>query len=211
MAASSQGEAAYRAGGKVMVGCGDFAATIDTGTGQSPPRLTLKAPASKSSERDERRWANSMKEGCTVFKEFREFVTRGSVLDLAVGIIMGAAFGAVVNSLVKDVIMPPIGLLLGKVNFDALYLNLSGRSFASLEEARSAGAAVIAYGAFLNAVVSFLIVGFVIFLLARTVNRLRREPQEAPTTRDCPFCLEKVALAATRCPHCTSELPAAEA
>ncbi len=142
-----------------------------------------------------------------MFKEFREFMTRGNVLDLAIGIIMGAAFGAIVNSLVKDVIMPPIGLLLGKVNFDALYVNLSGQDFPSLAAAREAGAPVIAYGAFLNAVVSFVIVGFVVFLIVRAVNRLRRAPEEAPTTRECPYCLEPASLQATRCPHCTSELP----
>lgn len=145
-----------------------------------------------------------------MFKEFREFMTRGNVLDLAIGIIMGAAFGAIVNSLVKDVIMPPIGLLLGKVNFDALYVNLSGQHFPSLAAAREAGAPVIAYGAFLNAVISFLIVGFVVFLIVRAVNRLRRAPEETPTTRECPYCFESASLQATRCPHCTSELPPVE-
>lgn len=141
-----------------------------------------------------------------VFKEFKEFVSKGSVLDLAIGIIMGTAFGAIVNSLVKDVIMPPVGLLLGKVDFDAMYINLSGQSFPSLAVARAAGAPVIAYGVFLNAVVSFVIVAFVVFLIVRAVNRMRRQPEAAPTTRECPFCLEQAAVAATRCPHCTSEL-----
>ncbi len=145
-----------------------------------------------------------------MFREFKEFMTRGNVLDLAIGIIMGGAFGTIVSSLVKDVIMPPIGLLLGKVNFDALYINLSGDTFASLEEARKAGAPVIAYGAFINAVVSFVIIGFVVFLIVRAVNRLRRGPEEAPTTRACPFCTEEIAIAARRCPHCTSEVAGVE-
>jgi large conductance mechanosensitive channel len=145
-----------------------------------------------------------------MFKDFKEFVTRGNVLDLAIGIIMGAAFVAIVNSLVKDVIMPPIGLLLGKIDFNALYINLSGKRYASLTEARAAGAPVIAYGIFLNSVISFLIVAFVVFLIVRAVNRLRREQPAAPMTRKCPFCLEAVDVAATRCPHCTSELPPVE-
>lgn len=144
-----------------------------------------------------------------MFKEFKEFISKGSAIDLAVGIVIGAAFTAIVNSLVKDVIMPPIGLLLGKVDFESLFVNLSDQPFTSLAAAREAGAPVIAYGAFLNAIISFLIVAFVVFLLVRGVNRLRRQPE--PSTRDCPFCLESVGIAATRCPHCTSELPPAEA
>jgi large conductance mechanosensitive channel len=146
-----------------------------------------------------------------MFKEFKEFVTRGNVLDLAIGIIMGAAFGAIVNSLVKDVIMPPVGLLLGKIDFNDMYVNLSGKSFASLTAARAAGAPVIAYGMFINAVLSFIVVALVVFLIVRMVNRMRRAPETTPTTRKCPFCLENAALAATRCPHCTSELPPVEA
>ena len=143
-----------------------------------------------------------------MFKEFKEFISKGSAIDLAVGIVIGAAFTAIVNSLVKDVIMPPVGLLLGKVDFESLFVNLSDQPFTSLAAAREAGAPVIAYGAFLNAIISFLIVAFVVFLLVRGVNRLRRQPE--PSMRDCPFCLESVAIAATRCPHCTSELPPVE-
>jgi large conductance mechanosensitive channel len=143
-----------------------------------------------------------------MFKEFKEFISKGSVMDLAIGIIIGAAFTAIVNSLVKDVIMPPIGLLLGKVDFDSLFINLSDKPYTSFAAAKAAGAPVIGYGAFLNQVVSFLVIAFVVFLMVRGVNRLRRQPE--PTQRDCPFCLEPVGIAATRCSHCTSELPPVE-
>ncbi|MGQ9730435.1 MAG: large-conductance mechanosensitive channel protein MscL [Candidatus Zipacnadales bacterium] len=143
-----------------------------------------------------------------MFKEFREFAVRGNVIDMAVGITVGTAFGAIAKSLVDDVIMPPIGLLLGKMDFSNLYLNLSGQTFSSLAEAKKAGAAVIAYGAFLNTVFTFLVVSFVIFLLVKAINRLRREEKKtAPTTKACPYCLSSVPLAATRCPQCTSQLP----
>lgn len=143
-----------------------------------------------------------------MFKEFKAFALHGSVLDMAVGIILGAAFGKVVTSLVSNVLMPPIGLLLGRVDFASLYLDLSGRRYASLAAARTAGAPVIAYGSFLNDVLSFLIVAWAVFLLVRQVNRLRRPaPAAAATTKDCPYCLSAIALAATRCPQCTSELP----
>jgi large conductance mechanosensitive channel len=145
-----------------------------------------------------------------MLKEFREFAIKGNVLDMAVGIIIGAAFGVVVKSLVDDVIMPPIGLLVGKVDFGNLYLNLSGSTYASLAEAKKAGAAVIAYGAFLNNAINFVIVAFAVFLLVKAVNRFRRTQAEAaPATKDCPFCCSAIAPAATRCPNCTSELPAA--
>ncbi|HEY3396462.1 MAG TPA: large conductance mechanosensitive channel protein MscL [Armatimonadota bacterium] len=144
-----------------------------------------------------------------MFKEFKEFISKGSVIDLAIGIIIGAAFTAVVNSLVKEVIMPPIGLLLGKVDFDSLFINLSDKPVTSLAAAKAAGVPVIAYGSFLNAVISFVVVALVVFLLVRSINRFRAKPE--PTHRDCPFCLEKVGIAATRCSHCTSELPPAEA
>jgi large conductance mechanosensitive channel len=146
-----------------------------------------------------------------MLKEFREFIMRGNVVDLAVGIIIGAAFGKIVTSLVNDVIMPPIGLLLGKVDFSNLYVNLSGQSFASLAEAQAAGAPTINYGLFLNNVIDFLIVGFAIFLVIRQINRLKSKPQAAeanPTTKNCPYCLSTIPLAATRCSQCTSELKA---
>jgi large conductance mechanosensitive channel len=147
-----------------------------------------------------------------MLKEFREFALRGSVVDLAVGVVIGAAFGSIVTSFVNDILMPPIGLLLGKVNFANLFINLSGQPYATLEEAQAAGAATINYGLFINAVIDFIIVAFVVFLFVRQINRMRREkeaPPAEPTTRECPYCLSTIPLKATRCPHCTSELGAA--
>jgi large conductance mechanosensitive channel len=147
-----------------------------------------------------------------MLKEFKEFAMRGNVLDMAIGIIIGAAFGKIVTSLVNDVIMPPIGLLLGNVDFSNLFINLTGTPYASLEEAKAAGAATINYGLFINTVLDFIIVAFVIFLLVRQVNRMKREeeaPPAEPTTRDCPYCLSSIPIKATRCPNCTSELAAA--
>ncbi len=144
-----------------------------------------------------------------MLKEFKEFAMRGNVLDMAVGIIIGAAFGKIVAVFVSDVLMPPIGLLLGKVDFSNLFINLSGKPVSSIAEAKAAGAATINYGLFLNSVIDFLIVAFAIFLLIKQVNRLKRQPEPVPvvpTTKDCPYCLSSVALKATRCPHCTSEL-----
>ena len=149
-----------------------------------------------------------------MLKEFKEFVLRGNVLDMAVGIIIGAAFGTIVASLVNDVIMPPIGLLLGGVDFSNLFVLLKAGSpatpYASLADAQAAGAVTINYGVFINAVVSFLIVAFVIFLLIRTINQMRRKeeaPPAEPTTTECPYCLSTIPIKATRCAHCTSELP----
>ena len=147
-----------------------------------------------------------------MLKEFKEFAMRGNVLDMAVGFIIGAAFGKIISSLVNDVIMPPIGLLVGNVDFSNLFINLSGQSYASLAAAKAAGAPVVAIGVFLNSVFDFLIVAFVIFLLIRQVNRMKRQtevPAVAPITRDCPFCWSSIPMKATRCPHCTSELKAA--
>lgn len=151
-----------------------------------------------------------------MLKDFREFAMRGNVVDMAVGIIIGGAFGTIVKSLVADVMMPPIGLLLGGVDFSELFVVLKGGAeggpYASLAAAQEAGAVTINYGLFMNNVVSFVIVAFAVFLLVRSINRLKREeeaPPAEPTTRECPFCLGEVALKATRCPHCTSELPAA--
>lgn len=141
-----------------------------------------------------------------MFKEFKDFALRGSLLDMAIGIILGFAFGAVVTSFVSDVLMPPIGLALGGVDFANLFINLSGREFTSLAAAKAAGAPVIGYGVFLNAVFYFLIVAFVLFLLVRQVNRIRGA--EAPP-KDCPYCFTKIPTQATRCPNCTSELEAA--
>jgi len=149
-----------------------------------------------------------------MLKEFREFAMRGSVLDMAVGIIIGAAFGAVVQSLVSDLLMPPIGLLLGNVDFGNLYVTLvAGKvagPYASLAQAQAAGAVTFNYGQFINKIISFLIVAFALFLVIKSMNRLRRK-QEAPAappaeTKECPFCLSAIALKAKRCPHCTSQL-----
>ncbi len=149
-----------------------------------------------------------------MLKEFKEFVLRGNVVDMAVGIIIGAAFGTIVKSLVDDVIMPPIGLLLGGVDFTNFFILLRAGStaapYASLADAKAAGAVTINYGVFINTVISFLIVAFVVFLLIRSINRLRREeeaPPAEPTTKECPFCLSTIPIKATRCAHCTSELP----
>ncbi|MEK7277775.1 MAG: large-conductance mechanosensitive channel protein MscL [Chloroflexota bacterium] len=142
-----------------------------------------------------------------MFKEFKAFIMRGNVVDLAVGIVIGSAFGQIVSSLVKDIIMPPIGLVLGKVDFSNLFLSLSGQ-YPSLAEAQAAGAATINYGLFINTVINFLIVGFAIFLLVRAVNRMQAPPPPAaaPTTKECPYCFTMIPIPATRCPHCTSEL-----
>jgi len=142
-----------------------------------------------------------------MLKEFREFAARGNVIDLAVGVIIGAAFGKVVSSLVTDIIMPPIGMALGRVDFSNLFAALNGVTYASLEEAKKAGAPTLNYGLFLNTCLEFLIVAFAVFLLVKQVNRLK-----GPViidARDCPFCLSKMAIKATRCPACTSEVKAA--
>jgi large conductance mechanosensitive channel len=142
-----------------------------------------------------------------MLKEFREFVMRGNVVDMAVGIIIGAAFGKIVTSFVSDVLMPPIGLLMGKMDFSNLFIDLTGAGFATLAEAKKAGAATINYGLFFNTILDFVIVAFAIFLLIRQLNRMKREPAPAaPDTKECPFCLSMVPLKAVRCPHCTSEL-----
>ena len=148
--------------------------------------------------------------------EFKKFALRGNVLDMAIGVILGAAFGKIITSLVTDVLMPPIGLLLGKVDFSALFINLSGKSYATLAEAKAASAATLNYGLFINAVIDFVIVAFVVFLLVKQFNRLMERTKKAeapaePTTRDCPYCLNSIPLKATRCAHCTSELKPATA
>ncbi len=146
-----------------------------------------------------------------MLKEFKEFAMRGSVVDLAVCIILGAAFGKIVTSLVNDVLMPPIGLLAGRVNFEDLFLTLSGGPFKSVAEAKAAGAPTINYGLFLNSVIDFILVAFAVFLLVRWINRLRRKPEAAPTTKGCPYCRSVIAVDATRCPQCTSQLEGAPA
>jgi large conductance mechanosensitive channel len=146
-----------------------------------------------------------------MLKEFKEFAMRGNVLDMAVGILVGAAFGSIVTSFVNDVLMPPIGLLLGRVDFSNLFVTLRGDEFTTLAQARAAGATTLNYGIFLNTVVNFLIVAFAVFLLVRQVNRLRRQPEPAPavpTTKECPYCFSSISIKATRCAFCTTELKA---
>ena len=148
-----------------------------------------------------------------MLKEFREFAMRGNVVDMAVGIIIGAAFGGIVKSLVADVIMPPIGVILGGVDFSNIFINLSDGDFESLAAAQEAGAATVNVGVFINTVLNFIIVAFAVFLLIRAINRLKRkeeeEPAPEPTEKDCPYCLSSIPIKATRCPHCTSELATA--
>jgi large conductance mechanosensitive channel len=148
-----------------------------------------------------------------MLKEFKDFAMRGNVVDMAVGIIIGGAFGTIVKSLVNDVIMPPIGLLLGGVDFSNLFAVLKGGTtagpYAALADAQAAGAVTINYGVFVNSVISFLIVAFAVFLLVRTINQLKRQeeaPPPAPTTKECEYCRTTIPLAATRCPNCTSQL-----
>ncbi len=145
-----------------------------------------------------------------MLQEFKQFVMRGNVLDLAVAVVIGAAFGKIVTSFVNDILMPPLGFLVGNVDFSDLFVSLSGRSYPSLTAAQAAGAPTINYGLFLNTVLDFLIVAFAIFLVIRQVNRFTRKPEPAPaTTRECPFCVSSIPIRAVRCPHCTSELKAA--
>lgn len=143
-----------------------------------------------------------------MFKEFKEFAMKGNVLDMAVGIIIGAAFGKIITSFVADVLMPPIGMLMGGMDFSNLFVTLSGGEFASLAAAKEAGAATLNYGVFLNTVIDFLIVAFAIFLVIKQVNRFKRKEEAAPApdTKECPFCASAIAIKATRCPNCTSQL-----
>jgi large conductance mechanosensitive channel len=144
-----------------------------------------------------------------VLKEFKEFAVRGNMVDLAVAVVLGAAFGAVVASLVKDVLMPPIGKVVGGVDFTDLFVALDGRSYPSLKVAKDAGAATINYGVFVNTLINFVIVAFALFLVVKSVNRLRRPAVAAPTTKDCVYCAMAIPIKATRCPHCTSAVSAA--
>ena len=145
-----------------------------------------------------------------MLKEFKEFAMRGNVLDMAVGIIVGAAFGQIVNSFVQDVMMPPIGRLFGHVDFSNLFVTLTGQHYDTVAAAKAAGAATLNYGMFLNTIINFVIVAFAVFLLVRQVNRLMPKPAPAaPTTRDCPYCLSAVPMKATKCAHCTSDLRSA--
>ena len=154
-----------------------------------------------------------------MLKDFKEFAMRGNVVDMAIGIVIGAAFGAIVKSFVDDVLMPPIGLLLGNVDFSNLFITLkegakAAGPYASLAAAKTAGAVTLNLGVFINTIISFIIIAFAVFLVIKGINRMKREPAAPPaepTTRECPFCLSEIPLKATRCPHCTSELGAAPA
>jgi large conductance mechanosensitive channel len=142
-----------------------------------------------------------------MLKEFKEFAMKGNVVDMAVGIIIGAAFGRIVTSLVNDIVMPPIGMILGRVDFSSLFLNISGTHYPTLSAAKAANAATINYGMFINDVIDFLIVAFIIFLIVRQVNKWRGPaPAPAPATKDCPFCATAIPINAKRCPNCTSDL-----
>jgi large conductance mechanosensitive channel len=144
-----------------------------------------------------------------MLKEFKEFAMRGNVIDMAVGVIIGGAFGKIVTSFTNDMLMPPIGLLLGKVDFSNLFLNLSGSPYPSLAEAKKAGVATINYGVFVNNVIDFVIVAFVLFIMIRQINRFLAPapaPPGPPTTKECPYCLSQIAIKATRCAHCTSQI-----
>jgi large conductance mechanosensitive channel len=144
-----------------------------------------------------------------MFQEFKRFLMRGNVVDLAVGLVIGAAFTAIVTSFVNDLLMPPIGLVLGRVTFTDLFVSLDGKAYPSLAAAKAAGAATINYGAFITAIINFLIIGFAVFLVVRAANRLMAPPPPppaAPTTRECPQCMMTISRRAVRCPHCTSEV-----
>ena len=144
-----------------------------------------------------------------MFKEFKEFAVRGNVMDMAVGIVIGAAFGKIVSSFVNDVLMPPVGLLMGKVDFSNLFLNLGGGTFATLAEAQAAGAPTLRYGVFINTIIDFVIVAFAIFLVVQQMNRLKKQEPEEANSKECEYCATTIPLKARRCPSCTSELHAA--
>jgi large conductance mechanosensitive channel len=142
----------------------------------------------------------------SMLKEFKEFIMRGNVVDLAIAVIIGGAFGKIITSFVEDVLMPPIGLALGNVDFSNLFINLSGKDYPSVAAAKAAGAATLNYGIFLNHIINFLIIAFAIFLLIKQINRMQKPAAAAPTTKDCPYCLSAIPIKATRCAHCTSNL-----
>ena len=142
-----------------------------------------------------------------MLKEFKEFAMKGNVFDMAIGIIIGAAFGKIVTSFVSDILMPPLGKLLGNMDFSGLFINLSDQQYPSIAAAKEAGAATLNYGIFINTVIDFILVAFAVFLLVRQVNKMKRQPPPAdPTTKPCPFCISLIPIKASRCPNCTSEL-----
>ena len=140
-----------------------------------------------------------------MLKEFKDFVMRGNVLDLAIAVIIGGAFGAIVTSLINDVLMPPIGLALGHVDFKDLFVSLNGQSYPSVAVAKAGGAPVIAYGQFINTITNFLVIAFVVFLIVKQANRFKK-PAAAPATKECPYCVSNIPVKAVRCPQCTSDL-----
>ena len=146
-----------------------------------------------------------------MLKEFKAFVMRGNVVELAIAVVLGAAFGAIVTSFVNDVLMPPLGLALGRVNFADLFFALNGQSYPTLAAAKAAGAPTINVGVFINTIINFLIIAFVVFIMVRQINRLTMPPAppSAPTTRECPYCMSVIPLKARRCAHCTADVPAA--
>ena len=147
-----------------------------------------------------------------MIKEFKEFIMRGNVVDLAIAVVIGAAFGKIVTSFVEDLLMPPIGLALGQVDFSNLFVNLSGKDFSNVAAAKAAGAPTLNYGMFFNQVINFLIIAFAVFILVRQINRLQKPvtpPEATPTTKECPFCLSNVPLRAIKCAHCTADLKSA--
>lgn len=143
-----------------------------------------------------------------MWKEFKEFAVKGNVLDLAVAVILGAAFGKIITSFVSDLLMPPLGMLLGNLNFDNLFIDLSGKGFATLEEAKKAGAPTINYGMFIENIVNFFLVAFPVFLMVRWVSKLKKQEPAVVNSKECPFCVSTIAIKATRCPQCTSQLQA---
>ncbi len=145
-----------------------------------------------------------------MLKEFKAFIMRGNVVDLAVGIIIGAAFGKIVTSLVNDILMPPLGMVMGKMDFSGLFINLSGTSYPTLAAAKAAGAATINYGMFINTIIDFIIVAAAIFILIKQINQLKRQEAAAPpATKECPYCLSNIPIKAVKCSHCTSDLKTA--
>lgn len=142
----------------------------------------------------------------SLMEDFKKFAMRGNVMDMAVGVIIGGAFGKIVTSVVNDIVMPPIGMIMGNVDFSNLFFSLNGQEYATLEAAKKAGAPVLAYGSFLNSVIDFLILAFIIFMMIRQINKLTPEPEPKPDPRLCPYCKSEIADDATRCPHCTSHL-----
>lgn len=139
-------------------------------------------------------------------EDFKKFALRGNVMDMAVGVIIGGAFGKIVSSLVNDIVMPPLGMLLGKMDFSNLFISLNGNEYQTLEAAKKAGAPILAYGSFINTMLDFLILAFVIFIMVHEINKLKPEPEPQPEPRHCPYCKSEIADDATRCPHCTSHL-----